>query len=1070
MGVLAGLELSRVRAAVLLSAVPLSVGLAASVEVALGPPETASADAARVVLDHHRRCAITASASESQPGALASRVSSRESVDVRCVDEVGVSTFRATIDDEVLLEAGAVPFEELAAARDLEILRVWFGDIALVRRRDGARADVVASELAADVARGALASAIPDYGLVHRATEITVPPNDPRYGGQWYLDEIAIESAWAITTGAPTVRIGIVDNGCDLEHQDLVMHLGPGRDVVDGDDDPTYLAGSRGNEHGTACAGVAAAQGDNAEGIAGVCPECGLSCIRLLGAPGTPTDISRDVEAFSFALDRGLEVLSNSWGFEAGVPVPGALRTAIVRVMTEGRGGLGTVVVFAAGNDAGTIRANEIQAIEGVINVGAINTFDEAASFSNRGESLALVAPTGTLTTDIRGAEGEAAGDYTSQFGGTSSAAPVVAGVAALVLAAHPTLEGAAVREVLVRTARRAPYATPDENGHDLLYGFGIVDPAAALIDLDPSLAHDAGVDSGAVDGGTSDASSTVDGGTSSAPGGCSCRAAAPSRSAHGAWTSLLVGALAMLGMRRARRRAVAAAVGSSLSLVAGCASEPVVAARQCPPGRPTADLATCVEGAALRPDTPGSDELPPRYAATDVVESVVSPASHFRIHFTRAGAHAVAARDADADGTPDFVSLVAATYDEVFARYTELGFRAPIADDIVTDDDGGDALFDVYLVDFGGSSDGAYRKEACRPTGGCAGYMLQENDFVGYSYPTTTYAVRLLASHELFHAVQAAYDGAVASGEAQFSGSTVLAEGTAVVASELFDPSLRDLEHFAESYFDRSDRSLVVDPIGASVSYSYGASLFFWSLVRAYEPAILVALLEENARGEAGHWAEALDQVLRRDHDTDFATAFRAHVERVIGIGSRATESADRSFATWMPMATGEGELTDDSVRFFPASARLFEVDGVTGGVDVRVMLGGVDATRHVLVAPLEGAGLGALTWLEGSGRVETTSDRVLIAAIDDRFMGASSVESLCIDGHASGVCDAVVVSDAGPTELTDGGTVGADASAPPMSSGGCAAATHDRARPPWELAAGGLVGLLALARRRRR
>src|SRR5690606_7127185 len=95
--------------------------------------------------------------------------------------------------------------------------------------------------------------------------------------------------------------------------------------------------------------------------------------------------------------------------------------------------------------------------------------------------ALAVVAPTGTLTTDIRGAGGDDPGDYTSLFGGTSSACPVVAGVAGLLVSAAPELTGAEIGEVLIRTARPAPYAQPDASGHDPIYGYGVVQPAAAL-------------------------------------------------------------------------------------------------------------------------------------------------------------------------------------------------------------------------------------------------------------------------------------------------------------------------------------------------------------------------------------------------------------------------------------------------------------------------------------------------------------------------------------------------------------------------------------------------------------
>lgn len=324
-------------------------------------------------------------------------------------------------------------------------------------------------------------TAAPDLYLRRRPADFEVPPNDPRYSGQWYLAELKIEQAWKLAAGDPDTSILVVDDGCDMTHPDLIGALAGGRDVIDGDDDPSYSPNEQGNEHGTACAGVAAATGNNGLGIAGVCPRCSLYCVRLFESSHALVPISADIAAFEYALEVGAAVVSNSWGFAEPGPVPGLLRGAIQQLLANGRGGRGAVVVFAAGNENREIGASELAAISGVINVGAINNFDEAAPFSNYGGSLALTAPTGSLTTDIQGSDGADSSDYTSLFGGTSAACPVVAGVAGLLLSAAPELTGAELNAALIATARPAPFATPDANGHDPLYGYGIVDPAAAL-------------------------------------------------------------------------------------------------------------------------------------------------------------------------------------------------------------------------------------------------------------------------------------------------------------------------------------------------------------------------------------------------------------------------------------------------------------------------------------------------------------------------------------------------------------------------------------------------------------
>lgn len=324
-------------------------------------------------------------------------------------------------------------------------------------------------------------SATPDLFLEHRSAQFAIPPDDPEYGGQWYLQKLEIEAAWRLSSGDPAIKVAVLDTGCDLQHPDLAAAFAAGADGTGTDEEASFTPDAKGNEHGTACAGIVGAVGNNAIGMAGVCPQCSLLCIRLFGRQHELVPVSSDIAAFDRVLASGAAVASNSWGFAEATPVPEPLRTMIARVIAQGRDGLGTVVVFAAGNENREIDASEITAIDGVINVGAINNFEEAAPFSNFGPSLDLTAPGATFTTDISGPDGQNAGDYTALFGGTSAACPVVAGVAGLMLSADHNASATRVGELLSQTARRARYASPDGDGHDALYGQGVVAPAAAL-------------------------------------------------------------------------------------------------------------------------------------------------------------------------------------------------------------------------------------------------------------------------------------------------------------------------------------------------------------------------------------------------------------------------------------------------------------------------------------------------------------------------------------------------------------------------------------------------------------
>ena len=390
--------------------------------------------------------------------------------------------------------------------------------------------------------RGIL-SATPNLYFAMRAFADYVP-NDPQYPGQWFFQNLGMEETWGLSRGDASTRIVVIDTGCDLAHPDLAAKMGEGIDVVDEDDDPSFVIANDGAAHGTECAGLIAAATDNGEGIAGGCPECGLHCVRMLSGELLP--ISANVAAFQFAIDVDAAVVSNSWGFAEPAPVPAVLADAITNVAKNGRGGLGAVVLFAAGNDDREIANDELQAVEGIVNVGAINNFDESTPFTNFGDSLDLVAPTGTVTTDISGPEGNDPSDYTSLFGGTSSACPVAAGVAALLVSAAPEKTGSEISEILIETARPAPYATPDANGHDPVYGYGILDPPTALKTALGLPTGQGGGDAGGAGQGAGGASDD-----DPANDGCGCLTSTPAPRFGLGW---LAAAMALLTLSRRAR------------------------------------------------------------------------------------------------------------------------------------------------------------------------------------------------------------------------------------------------------------------------------------------------------------------------------------------------------------------------------------------------------------------------------------------------------------------------------------------------------------------------------------
>lgn len=467
------------RSLVLCSLVSCSLTSRADAQLA-SEPTVASAASEVVARFPYREGARTLVVAREADGSLWLEVEARRA-------RISLGTDRViVIGDEAALEGLDVEVDQVLS-RGARIFAVRS------RRRDeGALA--LASRLSRAVASGRIESAAPDLAFEHVSADIDVPPNDPQLSAQWFYETIDLEAAWSREDGDERVTIAVIDNGCDELHRDLVDHVRAGYDAFDEDGDPSPVPNEYGNHHGTACAGLAAASTDNGLDVAGACPECSLRCIRLLGGESEPSPMSADVLAFDFVLRHDdVAVVSNSWGLSPGVPAPLALVRVIEQVMTRGRGGLGAVVVFAAGNDDVEVRDDEIAAIPGVIAVGATDERQEIRSYSNHGDALAVVAPTGEVTTDLTGADGADGTGVTTTFGGTSSACPIVAGVVGLLASAAPTRTAAELRAALVSTARQPSAARPDALGHDPHFGFGMIDPRAALDEIAPL--PDAGVE-----------------------------------------------------------------------------------------------------------------------------------------------------------------------------------------------------------------------------------------------------------------------------------------------------------------------------------------------------------------------------------------------------------------------------------------------------------------------------------------------------------------------------------------------------------------------------------------------
>ena len=313
-----------------------------------------------------------------------------------------------------------------------------------------------------------------------------------------------------------------------------------------------------------------------------------------------------------------------------------------------------------------------------------------------------------------------------------------------------------------------------------------------------------------------------------------------------------------------------------------------------------------------LRPDSPNTNEPPPKFDATEVVERSAAPDASVVVHFTRAGRNAVPLRDADDSGVPDFVESVERTYGQVRAAYHgPWGFRPPPDDGPVPDDNGGDARFDVYLVDFAGRADGAFRRECLGPAPlRCTGYMTQENDFTGYAYASADEGIVTVSSHEYFHAVQAGYSALQ---------GVVVTEGTAVWATERFAPQLNDFENFTGSYLSAPDRSIDQEPTSAVDGFAYGSALFFECLTQQRGDDAVLGLWERLDGGAS--WLATLDRQLDEDGGVRLSTVLERCFDYNLFTGPRARAGYGHARAERLPAAP----VTEGSTQLQVARARMF-------------------------------------------------------------------------------------------------------------------------------------------------
>jgi subtilisin family serine protease len=345
-------------------------------------------------------------------------------------------------------------------------------------------------------------------------------PNDPLFGNQWQHqnDGLAGETidadvdtplAWDITQGARGTIIAVIDDGFDMTHPDLEQNFWINTGEVPGnglDDDGNNCvddihgcdfgeeiitnmcpngwcydgnpAAGPSDHHGTAVAGAAAAQGNNALGVAGSCPNCSLMLLRQGVSAQT------DAEAINYAWRMGAQIITNSWDYAFGTSATTVVVNAINNAATMGRDGLGSVVFFAMSNsnvDRCDATPPVMSSLDNVIAISSSTNRDQF-DLSGFGNCMDVLAPSNSdvnlnlsspgTTTDRQGVDGyndddpipqcrvtepdpppDDARDYTFCFSGTSFATPLTAGIAGLILTVNPSMTRLQVQQLLQDSA-----------------------------------------------------------------------------------------------------------------------------------------------------------------------------------------------------------------------------------------------------------------------------------------------------------------------------------------------------------------------------------------------------------------------------------------------------------------------------------------------------------------------------------------------------------------------------------------------------------------------------------------
>ncbi len=302
-------------------------------------------------------------------------------------------------------------------------------------------------------------------------------PNDPETAKQWSIAKVRAADAWNKGVGSREVVVAVTDTGVDYSHGDIKDNMWKNKKEIAGnkidddnngfvddiygydfngnDADPKDETGSQNPGHGTHCAGILGAVGDNGKGITGMSQKISIMASRFLGADGSG-DLMGAVKSIDYATDNGANVISASWGAAVSATDAQPITEAISRANDKG-----VVFVAAASNDGKNNDGFEVYPantpLPNVITVAASNSSDGKPSWSNYGiGKVSLSAPGDAIYSTLPG-------EKYGNLSGTSMATPLVSGLVGLMLSHNPNLKPTEVKALLQASGSKVAIETACE-------------------------------------------------------------------------------------------------------------------------------------------------------------------------------------------------------------------------------------------------------------------------------------------------------------------------------------------------------------------------------------------------------------------------------------------------------------------------------------------------------------------------------------------------------------------------------------------------------------------------------